>query len=205
MSITIVAPKKVKQHSNDLRELVIKHFLKSDTEREISQKVLTSRNTVHSIIAKYKSTRCVTGMLRRRRKRKIAANTDRIIQRKIKVDRRKSALSVKSELKIELCLTISESTIRRRLYKVGFNGRVTTKKPYVSKDNRVKRLHYTKTYLDKPLGYWNEVLWSDKTKFNLFGPDGKVMIWRTTKEEVDPKFNVQHGDVLGLYVIGWSW
>ena len=52
ISITIVPPKKMKEHSNDLRELVIKHFLKGNTEREIAQKVLISRNTVYSIIAK---------------------------------------------------------------------------------------------------------------------------------------------------------
>ena len=80
--------------------------------------------------------------------------------------------------------------------KSGFNGRVAGKKPYVSKDNRVKRLRYAKTYLEKPLGYWNEVLWSDETKFHWFGSDGKVMIWRATKAEMDPKCTVptvRHG------------
>ena len=33
------------------------------------------------------------------------------------------------------------------------------------------------------------------------------MIWPTAKEETDPKCTVptvKHGDVLGLYVIGWT-
>ena len=168
---------------------------------------MISRNTVHSMVAKYKSRKCFASMWRRGRKRKTSANIDRIIQRKIKVNCRKSALSVKSELKTELSLTIYESTIRRRLYEVGFNGRVARKKPCGSKDNRVKRAHYAKTYLEKSLGYWNEVLWSDETKFNLFGSGGKVMVRRTTKEEMDPKctvLTVNHGDVLRLYVIGWT-
>ena len=67
-------------------------------------------------------------MWRRGRKRKTTANIDRIIQRKIKVDCGKFALSVKFELKTELVLTISKSTIRRRLYEIGFNGRVAHKK-----------------------------------------------------------------------------
>ena len=58
----------MKEHSNDLRELIIKHFLKGDTERKIAQKVLISRNTVHSIIANYKSTKCVASMCGRGRK-----------------------------------------------------------------------------------------------------------------------------------------
>ena len=122
---------------------------------------------------------------------KTTAKIDRIIQGKIQEDRRKSVLSVKFELKAEFGLKISESTIRRRLYEIGFNDRVARKKEsYLSKDNLVKRLHYARTYLEKPLGYWNEVLWSDETKFNLFGSDEKVMIWRPTNEEIDPKFTV---------------
>ena len=163
--------------------------------------MLISQNAEHSIIAKYKSTKCVASIWGRGWKRKTTANIDRIIQRKIKVNPRKSALSVRLELKTDFGLMISDSTIRRRLYEIGFNGRVASKKPYLSKDNQVTRLHYTKTYLEKLLGYWNEVLWSDETKFNFFGPDGKVMIWRTTKEEMDPKCTVKHG---GGNVICWG-
>ena len=68
----------------------------------------------------------------------------------------------------------------------------------------MKRLHFAKTYLEKPLGHWNEFLWSDETKFNLFVSDGKMMIWRTTKEEMDPKCTVptiEHG---GESVICWG-
>ena len=64
------------------------------------------------------------------------------------------------------------------------------KKPYVNKINRGKRLEYARIHRDKPLGYWNDVIWSDKSKFNLFRSDGKVMVWRTTTEELDPKCTV---------------
>ena len=84
-------------------------------------------------------------------KRTKTANVDRIIQRKIRVDRRKSALSVKCELKIKFGLTISESTMRRRRYQIGFNDRIARKKSYVSKENQMKCLHYAKKYLEKPL------------------------------------------------------
>ena len=66
----------MKEHSNDLHELVIKQVLKGDTEREIAQKVLILRNTVHSRIAKYKSTKCVASMWGRGRKQKTNANID---------------------------------------------------------------------------------------------------------------------------------
>ena len=45
------------------------------------------RPTVQSIIQKYKKTKCITNLFGRGRIRKTTAAVDRIIQRKIKVDR----------------------------------------------------------------------------------------------------------------------
>ena len=122
-----MAPKK-KEHSNDLREIIIKHFLNGDSEREIAQKVLIPRGSVHSMIKKYKSTKCISNIIGRGRKCKTTIHADRAIQRKIKVDRRKSASSVKVELQTELQIAISESTVRRRPYEIGLYGRVARKK-----------------------------------------------------------------------------
>ena len=58
--------------------------------------------------------------------------------------------------------------------------------------------------LEKPLGFWETVVWSDESKFNPFGSDGKVMVWRTPKDEFDPKCTiptVKHG---GGSVMVWG-
>ena len=44
--------------------------------------------------------------------------------------------------------------------------------------------------MEKPYDYWKHILWLDKSKFNLFGSDGKIMVWRCTMEEYDPKCTV---------------
>ena len=94
---------------------------------------------------------------------------------------------MKIDIESELGITISEQTARRRLHEIGLKGRVTRKKQYVNKVNRGKRLEYAKTYREKPLGYWDNVLWTDESKFNLLESDGKVIVWRTPKEELGPK------------------
>ena len=99
---------------------------------------------------------------------------------------------------------ISQSTVQRRAHEIGLFSRIARKKPYVNKINRVKRLRYAKEMLEKPLGFWETVVWSDESKFNLFGSDGKVMVWRTSKEEFDPKCTiptVKHG---GGSVMVWG-
>lgn len=66
---------------------------------------------------------------------------DGSIRRKLRVDRRKSAPSVKSELEKRLRVLIGESTIRRRAHKVGLFGRIDRKRPYVNRNNLLKRLN----------------------------------------------------------------
>ena len=123
-------------------------------------------------------------------------NTDRILRRKVKTNRRRTVSSVKAEFEDKLKVITSESTVRRRLHEVGLYGRVARKKLYANKINRRKRLEYAKNYREKPLGFWNKVLWSDKGKFNLFGSDGRVMVWRSAKEEFEPECTIhtaRHG------------
>ena len=185
-----------KEHSNEFRELVIKHFLNGDSEHKIAKTMLCSRNTIHSMIVKYKKTKCIANIFGRGRKRKTTKRIDQAIQRKVKVDRQKSAPSVRQEITQEFGVTISNQTVRRRLYEIGFYGRVARKRPYVNKASRIKHLNYVKMYENKDMDFWKRVLWSDESKFNLFGTDGKVMVWRAPKEEFQPACTVptvKHG------------
>ena len=165
-----MTPKK-KEHSNDLRNLVINLYLKGDSQREIA-KMLLSRTTVQSIIKNYKNTKCIGNLFGRGRKPKTTSTTDRLIQRKLKLDRRKSARTVTSELEKDLGILIGESTVKRREHEVGLFDRVARKKPYVNRINRLKHLKYAKEMLRKPLDFWDTIVWSDESKFNLFGSNG---------------------------------
>ena len=44
--------------------------------------------------------------------------------------------------------------------------------------------------LRKPLGFSDSLVWSDESKFNLFGSDGGIMVWKSRDEEFDPKCTV---------------
>ena len=71
----------------------------------------------------------------------------------------------------------------------------------------MKCIQSAKKYREQPLCFWDQVLWTVESKFNLFGPDGRVMVWRTPQEAFDPRCTVptvKHGGenvVLGLYLI----
>ena len=135
------------------------------------------------MIDKYKSTKCIDHLFGRARIRK----TNRLIQRKLKLVRRKSVSMVKIETESEVGISLHVDTIRKRIHEF---GRVAHKKPYVTKINRGKRLKFAKEMLEKPVNFWKNVVWSDESKFNLFDSDSKVMVWRTPRKEFDPKCTI---------------
>ena len=96
------------------------------------------------------------------RRRKTIATTDRLIQRKVNLDRRKSASAVKVEIENELGISLHVDTVRNQAHEARQFGRVARKKPYVDKINRGKRLNFAKEMLEKLSSFWESVIWSDE-------------------------------------------
>ena len=106
------------------------------------------------MIEKYKSTKYIGNLFGRRHRRKTTATTDRLIQRKVKLDRRKSASAVKVEIENELRISLHVDTIRNRGHEARLFGRVARKKPYVNKINRGKRFKFAKEMFEKLSSFW---------------------------------------------------
>ena len=92
------------------------------------------------------------------------------------------------EVHSELC--------RRILRNNDFHGRVPRKKPYINAVNHKKRMTFAKTYINKDNSFWDKVIFSDESKFNIFGSDGQNYVWRkpNTKLEIPHlRETVKHG------------
>jgi hypothetical protein len=74
-------------------------------------------------------------------------------------------------------------TVARRLQEIGLNARVARKKPFLKPIHIRRRLQFARDHVDKPLDFWKRVIWSDESKFNLFGSDGRHLVWRKADEE----------------------
>ena len=49
------------------------------------------------------------------------------------------------------------------------------------------RLQFAKKYRDEPQKFWNNVLWTDETKSNLYQSDGKANVCKKKGSAHDPK------------------
>ncbi|MGH0149042.1 UNVERIFIED_CONTAM: hypothetical protein FKN15_017443 [Acipenser sinensis] len=73
---------------------------------------------------------------------------------------------------------VHQSTISRALHNTGLYGRVARKKPLLKKYHLKARLEFARKHESDPAAMWEKVLWSDKTKIELFGQNSKRYVWR---------------------------
>ena len=99
---------------------------------------------------------------------------------------------------------INAETIRTRLQACGLNGRVCHKKPLLTKAHKQKRLEWAQAHAHWSVEDWMTVIFSDESKFNLIGSDGRSWCWRRPGEEFDQRYTkkvVKHG---GGNVMVWG-
>ena len=71
---------------------------------------------------------------------------------------------------------VSVQTVRRTLKEVGFYLATKKKVPMLKACHYRCRLNFARDYENWTVEDWKRVLWSDKTKINQIGSDGKVYV-----------------------------
>lgn len=104
---------------------------------------------------------------------------------------------MRSTLKTTTDKKVCTKTMSRVLYRNGFHCTMSINGPYISRKNCAARLQFAKDHINKGKEFWNNVIWSDETKINLFGSRDVHKIWR--KANVDNDLtnilpNVKQGD-----------
>lgn len=180
----------------EVREMVLKKREDGLTYKQISQQLDIPLRTVGNICKKSVSGKPVADCPRSGRPKKTTVREDKLIVRKSIVNPRKTAVDIQREINQELGLSVSRFTVGRRLRAAGLNGRIPVRKPLISNKNRAARLRFARMHQHWRIADWKKILWSDESKFNLFGSDGKRYIRRPKNTRHNPRYQkptVKHG------------
>jgi len=179
-----------------IREKVIKFSDDGKSSREIASLLSIGKSTVNDIIAKYRARYGLKDRPRSGRPRKTSKRVDLVIKRKSIANVKKTAAEIARELQDENLADVSRSTVTRRLHDVGLFGRIGIKKPLISRKNKQARLQFAKDHQNWTIEDWKKVAFSDESKFNLFGSDGRQHVRRPIGSRNDVRYQiptVKHG------------
>jgi hypothetical protein len=86
---------------------------------------------------------------------------------------------------------------------------VKKKKPLLSVRHRKARLAFAQKYREWTVEDWKRVIWSDETKINRFGSDGREWVWKQKGEglierEVQGTVKFGGGNIMVWGCMGWN-
>jgi hypothetical protein len=74
---------------------------------------------------------------------------------------------------------VSDETVRTALKIEGMKAVVKKKKPFLSRRHKKARYDFALKYKDWTTADWSTVIFSDETKVNRFGSDGRNWVWKS--------------------------
>ncbi|GFV81357.1 transposable element Tc1 transposase [Trichonephila clavipes] len=168
-------------------ELMTRLFKKGKSYREIAKIVGRSHSCVQKIIGRFKSDGLIENKSGRGSKSILSDVAKRKVLKDIKIDPKPSAVKLAAETSRIMGRSVSAETVRNVIRHAGHSSRVATKKPFIILQNQKKHLEFAKTHQLKTDNFWKKVIFSDESKFNIFGSDGRRTVWRKPNTALDPK------------------
>src|SRR3984957_18338016 len=91
---------------------------------------------------------------------------------------------------------VHPQTVRRALQESGFHSATKKKVPMLKKTHCQRRLEFAQRHGNWTVADWKRVLWTDETKINRIGSDGKVYVWKQRGKSISDRTTsptVKHG------------
>ncbi|KAI4904395.1 hypothetical protein NFI96_007379 [Prochilodus magdalenae] len=186
---------KAREWSQKTREEVIALHKNGNGYKKIAKLLNIPRDTIGSIIRKFKLKGTVETLPGRGRKKILTATAVRYLKRNVEKNPRVTAKELKKDLS-DVGTEVSAQTIRRALHNEDLHARTPRRTPLLTPKNKKSRLQYAKSHVDKPQRFWDSVLWSDETKLDLFGTMDQRYVWRRKNQAYEQKNTlptVKHG------------
>lgn len=181
-----------KQIPLKIRKLIVRDHQNHESFRKIAAKYALSYSGVRKVWKKFEQCGSVADKSGRGRKRLTSPREDSRIVREA---RRCSSITSRA-IRENLNLKVSERIIRYRLQEAGLKSKYASRRPLIRKVNRIKRLKFAQKYAEQPVEFWKRVVWSDESKFELFGKKQRPRVWIKSGERLldqNVQKTVKHG------------
>lgn len=188
------------KYGKELRAKIIADFKAGMKQAAICDRYSIGKSTISRIIGRFKATGSSNVQHRGGRSRETSARQDRLICRKVKSKPFVTATKIKDALNLDC----SPRTIQRRIREAGFVSCKPIKKPLINERNRLKRLAFAKEHLDWTPRQWRAVLFTDESKFNMFGSDGNFRVWRPQGKRFDYRYTQKTVKYGGGSIMVWG-
>lgn len=162
-------------------EIINYHKLKHSI-RKISELTGVKSSTVCDTIARFKKTNSCCSLPRSGRPKVISASDKRYLKLCALRDRRKTVPILTEEFNTSRKFPVSHSACRRSLLSWNLRGSVAARKPLLSARNIKKRLAFARHHVKWSKKQWAKVLFTDESKFELFGSKRRVFVRRMPGE-----------------------
>lgn len=171
---------------------------------KIAKEVSCPKSTVGLTVKRFVATGSLKNKPITGRHRIMNPNDDKYLLIVSKRDRRKTVPQITEEFNLGRANIVSGSTIRRSLIRSNMKGRVGVKKPLLRQQNIEKRLKWAKSHVNWTPSQCGRVLFTDESKFELFGNKRRLYVRRMPHERYQKQClipTVKHG---GGSVMVWG-
>ncbi len=153
------------------------------------------KSTVGAIIRKWKTYKTTDNLPRSGAPRKISPHGVKMITRTVSKNPRTTRGDLVNDLQ-RAGTKVTKATISNTLRGQGLKSCSARRVPLLKPVHVQARLKFAREHLDDPEEDWENVIWSDETKIELFGKNSTCRVWRRKNAELHPKNTiptVKHG------------
>lgn len=181
----------------DQRNVAIGMLTAGMRNKDVARHFHVNESTISRLRTKFRQTGSVKDRPRAGRPRKTTRREDNYIVTSSRRNRFLSAPKIAGLVRNATGTRICAKTVQRRLH----SARLRSRRPYVgvplTAGHRRARLNWATAHRRWARRQWNEVVFTDESRFNLSFSDGRVRIWRRRGERFQDPANVVERDRYG--------
>ncbi|KAK3538506.1 hypothetical protein QTP86_006644 [Hemibagrus guttatus] len=181
--------------TKDTRNKIVDLHQARKTESAIGKQLGVKKSTVGAIIRKWKTYKTTDNLPRCGAPRKFSPHGVKMITRTLSKNPRTTRGDLVNDLQ-RAGTKVKKATISNTLRRQGLKSCSARRVPLLKPVHVRARLKFAREHLDDPEEDWENVIWSDETKIELFGKNSTCRVWRRKNAELHPKNTiptVKHG------------